>query len=857
MQALAKLLGLDANREAGYEPTPLRRLKDIIDRQERLSGILPYSAYLKEEKVFVNDDSIGFVLEARPQTGADDEMARILATIFQICPTGAGVQFTLYGSPSILRDLKAYANQRQPDAGQDLHEYENGRPRRNENVFRTQVRRRVSHYLKGATGSMFAHIPYLLRNYRLIVSVTVPGSGTEAELEKLLALRDSVSATLVSAMLPAVVWTAEDLVKFLAEVLNPHVPPSDDPPTYDDGRLIKAQVIERDTVCRVGRFGLRFSKAGDPENEIEVRHLSVKSYPGEAYVWNMSNMIGDLFQNSLQYPCPFMITMGVHILDYEATKAKAQIKSARATTNSTSAMAKFLPDMAERKRDWDIVMQALGNGQSLVSVYHEVALFARPEEANMAEQNAKAIFRTRNFELTNDVFMQAQALVAALPMGLSEDMHRDMQRTLRVSTKTAENAAHLAPVIAEWSGSKTPVITLFGRRGQIMTLSLFDNDKGNYNAAIVGTSGSGKSVFTNDLAVSYRSTGAHVWIIDVGRSYEKSCRLVDGEFIEFTPDSDIKLNPFSLVRDIAEEMELLKPLIGLMAHPKQDPGDMENMVIEKAILAEWQSKRGDMTITDLVARLELMAQESKDVVSETAHQLARLLFSYTNQGMYGTYFDGPCNVNLKNGFTVLELEELNKKKNLQGVVLMILFYAIQQEVYLNRDTPHKKIVILDEAWDLLGLGDGTAHGKSGSGAFIATGYRRLRKYGGAFCCASQSINDFYDANGKSVILDNSDWMFILRQKPEAVEQLARSGRLNMDDALKRIVTSVKTESGYYSEVYVRSALGQGVGRLMVDPYSLLMYSTKAEDFTAIQQKRALGLDTAQAIEAVLKDRGIA
>jgi len=54
-------------------------------------------------------------------------------------------------------------------------------------------------------------------------------------------------------------------------------------------------------------------------NEIEVRLLSIKNFPPRFSLWNMGALIGDLYQGPLQYPCPFLITLGVHILEPEAT----------------------------------------------------------------------------------------------------------------------------------------------------------------------------------------------------------------------------------------------------------------------------------------------------------------------------------------------------------------------------------------------------------------------------------------------------------------------------------------------------------------------------------------------------------
>ena len=190
-----------------------------------------------------------------------------------------------------------------------------------------------------------------------------------------------------------------------------------------------------------------------------------------------------------------MITLGVHVLEPEATKNWAFLKAARATTNASSYMARFLPDLHDKKEDWDAVLKALADGQHLVELYHELALFAPPADITRAEQTARAIWRSRGFELTNDTFMNTQALLASLPMTLSTRLFDDLKKLKRVTTKTTANAVHMAPLIGEWQGTATPVLVLAGRRGQLIELDVFDNPAGNYNVAIAGTSGSGKSVF--------------------------------------------------------------------------------------------------------------------------------------------------------------------------------------------------------------------------------------------------------------------------------------------------------------------------------------------------------------------------
>jgi len=50
--------------------------------------------------------------------------------------------------------------------------------------------------------------------------------------------------------------------------------------------------------------------------------------------------------------------------------------------------------------------------------------------------------------------------------------------------------------------------------------------------------------------------------------------------------------------------------------------------------------------------------------------------------------------------------------------------------------------------------------------------------------------------------------------------------------------------------------GTGVGRLVVNDFTRLLYTTTPEDVAALKVHRDRGLNSAQAIYAILKERGL-
>ena len=73
---------------------------------EQFAAWLPYSAYLATEKLFVNRDGMGFMLEVMPQSGADERMAEVLISLYSTCPPGTGIQFHLFASPHVRDQLR-------------------------------------------------------------------------------------------------------------------------------------------------------------------------------------------------------------------------------------------------------------------------------------------------------------------------------------------------------------------------------------------------------------------------------------------------------------------------------------------------------------------------------------------------------------------------------------------------------------------------------------------------------------------------------------------------------------------------------------------------------------------------------
>ncbi len=788
---------------------------------ERAAQLFPVLAYAPEQGIFLLDDqSLGFAWRCEPMSGADPGQAdRLTAFVNQEWPKDTLIQVILWAAPDIAGPL-AVMNALRTELRQPL--------------LRQATAERSAFLQAGVTTPLLRHTETRVRDVQVLVTVKVPLAGalpTTPEHQAAIDLRASTEQVLMTVGLQPRALSAVDQVRLMNTLLNwgpdatwrERVRPEADP-----SRLIREQYLDTDQVLAIDSRGLTIG-------DCRIQTLSVKRYPDRLPFGLAARYLSDPFSGTRGIPHNLLVCLTLHVPEPEATRAILQAQSQWATKMAAGPVALYLPRLGERARGFRVLFERLDAGDRPVRAYLGLVLFSHDDEATAAASNLRTYWRELGFQVVSDRFFTLPLFLNCLPFGADRGAIRDMQR---YRTLAASHAVNLMPVHGDWKGTGTPVLNLISRGGQLMSLSLFDSAS-NYNACIAAQSGSGKSFLTNELISTTLSVGGRCWVIDVGRSYEKLCEALDGQFLAFTRESTICLNPFQWVRHWDEEADMIATLLATMLAPSEPLGDYRLSGLKRVLKQVWDAQGADMTIDAVAAAL---AAETDARVQDLSTQL----YPFTRQGEYGRFFNGPNSIEFAAPFVVLELEELKGRKHLQQVVLLQLIYQIQQAMYLGeREQP--KLVIIDEAWDLLTQGD--------VARFIETGYRRFRKYRGAAVTVTQSLNDLYANPTGRAIAENSAHTFLLAQPAQAIDQLREAKRLPLTDAGAELLKTVHTLPGIYSEIMTVCDSGAGIGRLVVDPFRQLLYSTHPRDVAALDTLRRQGLSVTAAILRLLTERG--
>lgn len=788
-----------------------------------IGDLLNVEAYEPDHKLFLlGDNQIGFGFLCRPLPGSDGKEGDQLKSVLkQAWPAGTMISFCLFASQNINAQVNSMLRIRLA--------YD-------DNILTQAIKNRASYLFNGTLNPIDDFSGIKIRETHAIITVIIPTDDlfpTEKEAQTATELRAQFESTFSSIGFAPRSLTADLYVETMSAILNQGQGASWRDRTdamADDDKPLKHQILDYDRTVKVHADHLEIG-------DTLVKTLSVKRFPRQTVQGAAAWYLGDLLtgKNGIRDNC--LITFTIYFPDQQSLKDKMNTKRTWANNQAYGPILKFVPMLAAKKRGFDVLFKELDDGETAVKCNMSIVVFANAGDKDRmvrAAAEVKNYFSIRQFSVMEDKFFILPIFINALPFGADAKAVKEMYR---YKTMAITHALPLIPIYGDWKGTGTPMMTFVSRNGQLMSYDLFDSET-NYNATVAAQSGSGKSFLTNYLITAYRSAGAQVWVIDVGRSYEKLAKAFDGDFIEFTETANICLNPFELVKSYSEEEDVLIGLLAAMAAPTVPLDDFQLAGLRRHTAEVWAEKSTDMMVDDVAA--SCLSDEDTRI-----KDIGQQLYAFTSKGTYGKYFNGKNNVDFKNPFTVLELEELKGRKHLQQVVLLQLIYQIQQNMYLGQ-RDRRKIVIIDEAWSLLTEGDVSK--------FIEHGYRRFRKYGGAAITITQSVNDLYANPTGRAIAENSANTFLLGQKADAINLIKKEGRLSLSEGGFNLLKTVHTMRGQYSEIFFMTEHGSGIGRLTVDPFSLLLYSTAPDDVQAINNHRTAGLSMNESINAVLRDR---
>lgn len=800
---------------------------------QKLPDYLPWLAYDESSDLFLLDGNyIGFTFSALPLAGFEPTMERRFASLLNFeFPKGSMLQFNLMVFDDVSDHVK------------DFRRARNGT---SDPLISAAVATTANFINQGAQGKG-TDIP--VRNSTLLISVKMPIKAItpdEEESDNAVRLRKELAELFHTIGFQQLrVLNDTELLYYLSQIFNRSHQAAwrTGRQPVDESRWLRDQVVDFDNTVSVAEKHVRVG-------ETYVSSLSVKKLPRTAYFGFAERLSVDPHSGDQGIPCTHMISCTIKIEDISEMKPKVESRRQYYGNYANGPFGRILPQYPIRHADWSMLSQSIQNGETVHRFALNILLFSNSsEEARRHATTSRTYLNGIGFSFMEDAGVVFQLMRANLPLGPEKE---DIRNLSRYRLMNSSGIAVFVPCFYEWRGTQTPLISLVGRGGQVMGFSPFDSGT-NYNMTISAESGAGKSFLSNELISSILSTGGKVWVIDVGRSYMKLCESLGGQFLSFEQGSNICLNPFSSVKsddDFEEVQDILLSLLATMAAPKAGLDDFQTSTLRTILLEQYKTHRENLTIDHIADACFAMSKElgegeNLEYREKRLSDITYGLKAFCAAGQYGKYFNGPANIDFRKSFVLLELEELKSQKHLQTTVLLMLIYQIQNGMYMG-DRGVKKMLLIDEAWDLL------SDPKIAS--FIEAGYRRFRKYNGTACIITQALTDLHDTPTGRAVIANSAATIMLQQKSTTLDKLASGDHPEFSRPLCERLKTVRTIRGRFSEVFIRTASGAGIGRFVVDPFRALLYSTAPNDVADIDRFKAQGMTTADAINAVLEAR---
>jgi type IV secretory pathway VirB4 component len=457
--------------------------------------------------------------------------------------------------------------------------------------------------------------------------------------------------------------------------------------------------------------------------------------------------------------------VALHIEPIAPALASERLRRQRARLESTRRLERERgllpdPDVEAAAEDAGELAARLARGESRLfrSGLYLTVRAATSEQLDERIERLRALCSSLLLHTVPASFRPLEGWLSTLPLGLD-------RLRLRRAFDTPALAASF-PFAAADPPAEDGVLYGLAASGAPILLDRFA--RANYNSVLLARSGAGKSYLAKLEALRLLYRAVQVFVIDPEDEYRRLTEALDGTYLPLAGEPPVTLNPLDLPAGgqanalearglfLAELVELL--LGGLTSE--------ELAVLDRALRACYaEAGIGDDPATHRRAA-PLLSDLARTLAAEagTGQSLAERLAPYAS-GSHSSLFAQPSSARPEGQLVCFSLRGLPER--LKAPALLLCLDAIWRSL---EGPLRRRCVLVDEAWLLM---------REPAGArFLHRLAKSARKRWCGLTAVTQDAGDLLGSELGHSIVANADTQVLLRQAPQAIEQVGEAFALS-------------------------------------------------------------------------------